>query len=876
MVFMKKEKKIFLVVCFFLLTFFLQLCISRQAFAVNQAYDDPDIPVIYDRTSWENTPQLKNLLVLRSYREFSPKNQDIPSHYPVSRIIIYDNDCQLYLSDGARDQNCNSSNQDPVSVIQSIYRYHTINKKLDDIGYNFIIGWDGRIFEGRYGGNGVVGFHSDLDQDCNNWNVGSVGILLLGNLKEGALPPEMQNSLSRLIGWLVATNGFDINSTKKTTYAWQYSNNTELSEKKCDPSKGEFKEISEKPTIFYYKNLTGNNELKEKIDVSSIKLYSSSLAERFTKYLYKSEESSKIWSITNGERKEETKIGRRIITIQDNQLNYFPIAEKPNTPKGTLFKLREKDNPYLLKDGFCYEISSSKVFEEWGFKEEDLFYADIRNVGNCSFGLYLSYKPGSLIRVDGDRKVYLVNQDNTISHITSPQLFNKFGFKWENIIQISDREMKMFIEGKPMLFPTGTIIKGDGQTIYLVASTYIKPIPSSSIFLANKLDWKQVIYLNDNELGYYLIADPLGYPDGFLLESANSHDLYVLAGGRRNKISADLVKYIDTKDKKKVILLDDDIYSYPLGIEIKNKEDIEKLRIIINFKNDNFLDIAENNHWLDEFASKKIRIGLVTISADEDIFIKADNNYTVYKDNIISSQEGMEATYKIKAGDVKKNIKFVSNSGNIIFEILNNKKIGNGLSKKYRGSLELVKQDASKYWLVNELFLEDYLRGIEIENDTTMPENLISTINIINRSYALYYSEKGGRYKDVSFDLNSKEGNILYKGYEAEGQINKLKMIDKTRGIILLYNNDIALPLYVKDSCGVSHDARTVLGSFYNQFPYLWGGITDPINTKHVSDCDSFGVGLSLVGAETLALQNKNYTQILEYYYPSTRVQKVY
>jgi hypothetical protein len=875
MIFMK-EKNFFIVVCFFLLTFFLQLCIFHQTFAVNQSYDDPDVPVIYDRASWENTPQLKNLLILKGYQGFSLKNQGIPSHYPVSRIIIYDNDCQLYLSDGTRDQNCNSSNQDPVSVIQSIYRYHTINKKLDDIGYNFIIGWDGRIFEGRYGGNGAVGFHSDLDKDCNNWNVGSVGILLLGNLKEGSLPTEMQNSLSRLIGWLVATNGFDINSTKKTTYAWQYLNNTELSEKKCDSSKGELKETLERPTIFYYKNLTGNNELREKIDVSSIKSYSSLLAERFSKYLYKSEESPKIWSITNGERKEETKIGRRIITIQDNQLNYFPITEKPVISKGALFRLREKDNPYLLKDGFCYEISSSKIFKEWGFKEENISYVDIRNIDNCNFGLYLSYKPGSLISGGGDRKVYLVNQDNTISHITSPQLFNKFGFKWENIIQISDREMKMFIENKPILFPNGTIVKGSGQTIYMVASTYIKPIPSLSIFLANKLDWKQVVYLSDNELGYYLTADPLRYPDGSLLESSNNHDLYVLAGGRRNKIAADLVKNIDIRDKKRTILSDDDIYSYPLGIEIKSKEDIEKLRIIINFKNDNFLDIAESNHWLDEFASKKIRIGLVTISADQDIIIKADNNYTVYEDNILSSQEEMETTYKIKVGDVKKNIKFVSNSGNVIFEILNNEKIGNGISKKYRGSLELVKQDASKYWLVNELFLEDYLRGIEIENGTTMPEDLISTINIIHRSYALYYTEKGGRYKDVPFDLNSKEGSILYKGYEAEGQINKLKTIDETRGMVLLYNNDTALPLYAKDNCGVSRDARTVLGSFYNQFPYLWGGIIDPINTKHISNCDNSGMGLSLVGAEALALQGNNYAQILEYYYPSTRVQKVY
>ncbi|MFA6437613.1 MAG: SpoIID/LytB domain-containing protein [Candidatus Paceibacterota bacterium] len=879
----KKEKKFLSVVCFSLLTFFLQLYIFHQVFAIGLTYDDPDIPVIYDRASWENTPQLKNLLIPKGYQEFSSKSQNSPSYYPLSRIIIYDNDCQLYLSDGTRNQNCNSINQDPIPIIQGIYRYHTINKKLDDIGYNFIIGWDGRIFEGRYGGNDVVGFHSDIDQDCNNWNIGSIGILLLGNIKEGGFSPEMENSLSKLIGWLAATNNFDINGTKETGYVWQYLKNDELGEKKCDLNKGKFKEIVEKSTISYYKDLLGDGELGKKIDILSIKSQSSLFAEKFNKYLYKSEEDSGIWSITSGERKEEAKVGHRIIAIQNNQLNYFPIANKPIISKGTLFKLREKDNPYLLKDGFCYEIFSSKIFKEWGFKEENISYADIRNVGNCDFGFYLSYKPGSLIGGDVDGRVYLVNQNNTISHITSPQIFNKLGFKWKNIIQIPEREISMFVEDKPILFPTGTIIKGSGQTVYLVVSTYIKPIPNPSVFLSNKLDWRQIVYVSDEEMNYYTITDPLKYPDGFLLESSNDHDLYFLASGRRNKISADLTKYLDTNDKDRIILSDRDIYAYPLGIEVKNKDDVEKLRTIINFRNENFLDIAKNNHWLDEFASKKIKVGLFAIGANQDISIKADSDYTVYKDNILSSQEKMETIYKIKTKEVKKNIKFVSKNGNVIFEILDNKKPKDSIGKKYRGSLELVRQDTinnlSKYWLVNELFLEDYLRGIEIENIGTIPENLISAINIIHRSYALYYSEKeGGRYKDMPFDLNFKEGNILYKGYEAEEQVEKLEMIDKTRGMVLLYNNDVALPLYVKDNCGISRDARIVFGSFYNQFPYLWGGINDPINTKHLVDCDSdnSGVGLSLAGAETLALQNKNYNQILEYYYPSTRVQKVY
>ena len=53
-----------------------------------------------------------------------------------------------------------SEYDDSYEGIKDIYKYHSLSKSWGDIGYNYIIGYDGEIFEGRQGGYYVVAAHS--------------------------------------------------------------------------------------------------------------------------------------------------------------------------------------------------------------------------------------------------------------------------------------------------------------------------------------------------------------------------------------------------------------------------------------------------------------------------------------------------------------------------------------------------------------------------------------------------------------------------------------------------------------------------------------------------------------------------------------------
>jgi hypothetical protein len=82
---------------------------------------------------------------------------------------------------------------DVGAALRAIYYYHAVTQGWGDIGYNFLIDWQGNVYEGRFGGPNVIGGHA------LQYNSGSLGIALLGNFMSIAPPEAMIASLIRLI-----------------------------------------------------------------------------------------------------------------------------------------------------------------------------------------------------------------------------------------------------------------------------------------------------------------------------------------------------------------------------------------------------------------------------------------------------------------------------------------------------------------------------------------------------------------------------------------------------------------------------------------------------------------------------------------------------
>ena len=81
------------------------------------------------------------------------------------------------------------------ALVRSIWNFHVFDRGWADIGYNYLIDPNGVIYEGRSGGDNVVGAH------FSGVNAGTMAVALLGDFTNEPPTIEAINSLKRIIAW---------------------------------------------------------------------------------------------------------------------------------------------------------------------------------------------------------------------------------------------------------------------------------------------------------------------------------------------------------------------------------------------------------------------------------------------------------------------------------------------------------------------------------------------------------------------------------------------------------------------------------------------------------------------------------------------------
>ncbi|MDL1924499.1 N-acetylmuramoyl-L-alanine amidase [Chloroflexi bacterium CFX3] len=103
--------------------------------------------------------------------------------------------------------------------VRSIWNYHAVELGWGDIGYNYLVDYNGVIYEGRAGSqNG----EKDIRAAHDGVNTGSMGVSLIGNFQDFAPSSAMLNSLKQVLAWKASQRG--INPTGSANYPganWQ-------------------------------------------------------------------------------------------------------------------------------------------------------------------------------------------------------------------------------------------------------------------------------------------------------------------------------------------------------------------------------------------------------------------------------------------------------------------------------------------------------------------------------------------------------------------------------------------------------------------------------------------------------------------------------
>lgn len=112
------------------------------------------------------------------------------SYAPVTHLIVHHSADQFQGPDYA-------------AWMRAIWRFHVLTNGWADFGYNWAIDPDGNLYEGRAGGDNVVGAHFSCQ------NTGTMGVVMLGTFTSGVPTPAAMAKLSELLAWKSSQAGLD-------------------------------------------------------------------------------------------------------------------------------------------------------------------------------------------------------------------------------------------------------------------------------------------------------------------------------------------------------------------------------------------------------------------------------------------------------------------------------------------------------------------------------------------------------------------------------------------------------------------------------------------------------------------------------------------
>jgi len=221
--------------------------------------------------------------------------------------------------------------------------------------------------------------------------------------------------------------------------------------------------------------------------------------------------------------------------------------------------------PYILKtDNNSYEIhlmpidsdqKGSLLFSDFGSRIKSIILIPINmykknnfssNEPNTPFSLRLTtavslpnlYNDGSLVLADNGTKVYLI-ENGTRRWIASAEIFIARGYKWADIQKVSSADLGLYPDGKNVGWPSGSLIKSNLLTVYVISEEKKRAISSAEIFLGLGYEWKNIKTISQQELDQYQLGAlivSLQHPNGSLVRFSDSSKIYLIENGQKRWI----------------------------------------------------------------------------------------------------------------------------------------------------------------------------------------------------------------------------------------------------------------------------------------------------------------------------------------------------
>jgi hypothetical protein len=163
-----------------------------------------------------------------------------------------------------------------------------------------------------------------------------------------------------------------------------------------------------------------------------------------------------------------------------DKVNILSIAPEPDN---TLVQATSSPDVFIIINGHKRHIPSPRAFARLGFK-----WQNIKKISQAELDSYLD---DELLRASNSPDVFII-VGGLKRHIPSPEVFNSYGFDWNNISVVSPQDLADYLDA--------TLIRAAGDSkVYLLVGGKKHWISSLDVFNKHGYNWDLVIIINSTE-----------------------------------------------------------------------------------------------------------------------------------------------------------------------------------------------------------------------------------------------------------------------------------------------------------------------------------------------------------------------------------------
>ena len=801
-----------------------------------------------------------------------------------------------------------SLTDDPEATIRAIYYYHAVRRGWGDIGYNYIIA-NGKIYEGRYGGDGVVGGHA------RGYNTGTIGIAIIGNYENDGISYQDLEALSRLIEAKADLYNIDVDGYSKFhgKVIANVLGHRDVASTLC-------------PGANLYAILPALREViaadmgdieGSLINTTSTSPYAFANLNDYDPFALDPEQETTLtlqvknigtetWASNTYLVANQNPSAEALVRLEKNGTSIATMQEKSVAPGGTatfkiqaqalmrggfqnfkltpIFNGKTKTSHYLNLPVYVnapvlsYDIVKAELTKT-RVKTGEMFTGTvtIKNTGNVNWTREGSYPMVLATDANESRKSsFLSGTDKT-----------QFATLVEDVVK----------PGETGTFKLSLKAPSTGGTY---TETMVPVMESVGAFEGDAISFSIIVYSSGTQATVKDMSDDKIFTPGetkemwITLENSGGQTWTSskFSVGKIHHPSIGVTKPVleestvapgETSDITFSITAPTKAGTYTVYFRPRlNKQNLMSKNIKFQFT----VVASGGDVALDE---QDIRVKLsFDPSEDGNPVITANGPFEVYVGgkSFLELESGDEVEVRYSDGNYQilsdaqtwvddDYPRFSAKNSNTILEIENyenhpswNTSLNDN---RFRDVLE-VRQDSDegKLIVINELSMKYYLRGVG-ESTESEPVEKQKAMAVIARTYAQYYIEKDEKFPGKPYQAND-DPDVFQKylgyGYEIRAP-HWVEAVTNTQGEVVTYNGTLVKTPYFSSTDGTAtKSALDVWG--WTDTPYLVS-VPDTLCTGSTS-FSGHGVGLSGCGATAAANKGKTYVEILKYYYTGVEV----